>query len=369
MRWALYFLLLSGWSGYAQQITDLHDLDRMVEEIKQPLYNLDYDATLKKIDALAELLPQHPVVDFLYGLNIVWKTMPDSDPPEFPQIKAYLESSLEKAEAILDTDKDDIEATFFLVMANGLLAQYHGEQGSTFKAVSAAKAAYSAVIKGMDLKERYVEYYFSSGLYNYYREKYPELYPVYKSFVWIFRSGDKEAGLQQIRYAMENATLADTEAAHYLAFINMRLENRPDESIRILNALLVDYPDNIYFKMMKVEAMHMEGLLASCEGDLISFIESDRSYTKMYGHAYYGMYAEQVEHNLRKALSHYQTALELADTFEAADHPTSVAYAGMARTSDAHNDISAAVSYYKKARKLALAQNIRDEAEAYLKSH
>ena len=367
--------LLAGWiysynAVCQSSLNDLENLDSLITSISTPLYNQEFQKAQTNIQKLELRLPDHPIADFLYALNLIWKTIPDSNPPEFSSIESYLKSSIEKAELMLDMDEENTEGNFFLLMAHGLLAQYYGDQRSTFKAISEAKKAYNSVIKGLSLKDQYVEYHFSSGLYNYYREKYPELYPIYKSFVWIFRSGDKTEGIRQIEYASKYAILSNVEASHYLAFINMRLEEKPYQAIQTLNNLLERYPNNYYFKMLKLECLDMTGQMSLGYAYLQDLILVNTPYVNMVAYAYGGVYAEKIEKNLRKAMSQYKSALQIGEGIEDSGyHPKSVAYAGLARISHANNDIDMAKSYYKKAKKLALSPSIKNEAKSYLDNH
>ena len=359
------------YASYSQNsLRDLEDLDSLIVGISNPLYNQEFEKTQTNIHKLEQLLPGHPIVDLLYALNLIWKTIPDPYPAEFSTIESYLKSSIDKAEQMIDEDKENTEGNFFLLMAHGLLAQYYGDQRSTFKAVSEAKKAYNSVIKGMAFKDDYVEYYFSSGLYNYYREKYPELYPIYKSFVWIFKNGNKEDGINQIQYASRHAVLSRVEASHYMAFIYMRMEEKPYDAIRIVRNLLERYPNNYYFKMMKLECLDMTGQMHQGYEDLQELAVIEKPYLKMTTHAYEGVYAEKIEKNLRKAMSKYKSALKIGEGMEdSGNHPKSVALVGLGRISHANNDVDMAKSYFKKAKKLALSPYIKNEAETYLDSH
>jgi len=334
------------------------------------LYNLEFEETKEKIDKLSILLPNHPSIDFLHALNLVWKTIPDINPDEFSKIESYLNSSIEKSMVLVEMEESENEAVFFLLMAHGLLAQYYGEQGSLFKALSESKKSYNFVIRGLSLTEQYTEYYFSSGLYNYYREKYPELHPIYKSFVWVFKSGDKEEGIRQIEYARTHALLSKVEAAHYLAYIFIRVENKPAEAETILDELIVEYPNNAYFKMLKIESLDMMEKLGDASDYIQDLLDNETKYARMFGNAYYGVQAEKIEKNPGKAMFHYKNALEIGSSFEDSGfHPKSVAYAGLGRISNANDDIKEAISYYKMARKIAAATQIKEEADEYIKNH
>ena len=67
---------------------------------------------------------------------------------------------------------------------------------------------------GFDLMHKNPEFYYTTGLYNYYREQYPESHPGYKTVVWVLAGGDKEKGLQLLHKASKEALFTKTEATN-----------------------------------------------------------------------------------------------------------------------------------------------------------
>ncbi len=371
---SIMFLLVSltvSLSVSAQNsILDNRDLDSLVLAIATPIYNLHHEEALRQLDILANRIPDHPIVDMLYAMNILWETIPDPQPDNFPDIEKHLFQCISKAEQILETDEDNPEAVFFQLMAHGLLAQYYHEQGTTFKAVGEAKRAYNAVIAGFTLKEEYIEFYFSTGLYNYYREKYPELHPVYKPFVWIFRSGNIAEGLNQLHYASQRTILSKVESAWYLAYIYLRYEAKPTKAYDLLSPLVSRYPRNFYFHTLLLEALMSLEKFEEAAGSVNYLMSSEKWFYKMNGLTYKGLLEEKQNNNPTLAKEYYLRAITLGEMHKNEGmHAKSLAYAGLARVSDRENDIDMAKIYFKKAAKLAQTEAIREEAATYLKSH
>ncbi len=367
----VFFLICISFSAIGQhQLSEINNLDSIILSISNPIYSLEYEKANENIYSFSKLIPGHPFIDILYAINEVWQTIPDSDPLNFPQIEEHLFQCIEKSEQILKTDENNPEAIFFLLMSHGLLAQYYGEQGSTWTAVSEAKKSYNAVITGFDLKELYSEFYFSSGLYNYYREKYPEMHPVYKSFVWVFRSGDMAKGLEQLEYAAENAPLSRVEATHYLAYIYLRYEEKPELALVRMDGLIKDYPNNAYFKILYLEALGMLHNLDKATAIIDELLQHDRLFYRMCGNTFKGLFEEKYNQVPEEAVGYYERALLIGENFDNEGlHAKSMAYAGLARISDGNNDTETAKSYYRKAKKIAQTKNIEEESEEYLKSH
>lgn len=345
-------------------------LDSLVMSISDPIYNLDFNEAERRIDILNEHIPDHPIIDLLHALNIMWATMPDPEPPNFEQIESHLYRSIENAKGMLQLNKDDPEAIFFQLMAHSLLAQYYNMQGGAFKALGQARKAYKGVVSGLTRQDDYVEFYFSSGLYNYYREKYPELYPVYKSFVWVFRRGDMEKGLDQLHYSVQNTILSRVEATHYLAFIYLRYEEMPQKAFDILDPLVTTYPPNLYFKILLLESLLMLNELDKGTGAIKDLTSSENWYYKMNGLVFSGILEEKQNGNYTKARSDYLNAIHLGESHkDQALVARSLAYLGMGRISEMADNFEEAKKYYKKASKVAQTSSVKDESDAYLKNH
>ena len=344
--------------------------DSMVLAISKPLYNLQFDETLEKINDLKKIIPEHPVVDLLYAINITWQTIPEPLPDNFEEIKMHLESSLAKARAWLQQDKDNPEATFFLLMSHGLLAQYYNEQGSPFKTMSEAKRAYNAIMDSFELKDDYNEFLFSCGLYNYYRERYPQLYPVYKPFIWLFRKGSIEDGLEQLESARRVTILSRVESAHYLAYIYLRYELKPVKAISILVPLVFEFPGNLYFKTLLLESYMMVGNLDTVAGMIEDLTNAESRYFKLCGNTFKGVLKETYEDNDVIAKRYYQNALTISESYEVKNiNALAVAYAGLARINYRDNNVNEAKEYYKLAAKYTRTESIRKEAKEFLRSH
>jgi tetratricopeptide (TPR) repeat protein len=338
--------------------------------IADPLYNLEFQKTDSLITELSKEIPNHPIVDLLFALNRLWASLPNPQPDNFPQIETFLRKSINKADAMIKLDKRDPEAIFFRLMSHGLLAQYYSEQGSFFKAVSEAKSAYNAVIAGFKLKEEYVEFYFSCGLYNYYRERYPQLYPAYRPLVWIFRKGNIENGLGQLQYTMNNAVLARVEAAHYLAYIYLRYENDPESARILLQELIEQYPNNLYFKSLMVETLISMNDISPGTEYIEDLLSSERTFFHMYGYTFKGIYNERMAGDLPGAEEAYNQALKISEEFKGLEiNAVGMAYAGLGRVYDQRKDVDQAKYYYKKASSVAVTRQVKRESREYLKSH
>jgi tetratricopeptide (TPR) repeat protein len=345
-------------------------LDSMVMAISKSLYNLQFDETNKKIDELKEIIPEHPVVDLLYAINITWQTIPEPLPEEFSEIESHLDKSLEKSKKWLKSDPKNPEPVFFLLMSHGLLAQYYNEQGSPLKTMSEARKAYNGIIDSFSLKDDYNEFLFFCGLYNYYRERYPQMYPVYKPIIWLFKKGDITAGLEQLDSASKVTVLSRVESAHYLAYIYLRYEQKPDKAISILVPLVFEFPGNLYFKSLLLESYMTIGKLDQVSDMIEHLTSADMKYFKLCGNTFKGILFEKYQDDDISAKNYYDNAVQISNTYKTKNiNALGMAYAGLARISARRNDIDQAKQYYKLSAKYARTEPVKQEAKDYLKKH
>ena len=341
----------------------------LTERALDHIYNVETDQSKPLIRQIDRLLPNYPAVPLLEALSIRSANYPlEPGSAAFEQMKNHLYQVIEQSDVILDEDEDHAEANFFMLSAHGLLAQYENEDGNTFKAVGRAKSAYSYLKRGFDLLKVYPDFYFSTGLYNYYREKYPELHPAYRPFMWFFRSGDMALGLKQLDTAVRKSLFLGVEAADYLTHIYLFYEDRPNQALTYAHRLVRDYPNNLYFAVNYVHAALGAGQFVGIDAHVQKLISSDKRYFQVTGHLFEGMLLEKRDQAWDAAEAAYLQSLQrnIGIAGEEAKNYRSYAYAGLARIADHEKKISQAKSLYEQALDAAQYPPVKQEAEAYL---
>ena len=341
----------------------------LTEQALQSIYNVDIEKSEALSQQIEQLMPNYPVNPMLDALTIRAAYYPlEPNSKEFAQMKQYLEEVARQADDILDQDEDHAEANFFALAAHGLLAMYESEDGNQMQAIGEAKSAYKYLKRGFDLKEQYPDFYFSTGLYNYYREKYPELHPFYKSFVWFFKSGDKALGLQQMKKANQESLFMGPESADYLTHIYLFYENQPQQALTYARQLVNKYPNNLYFVVNYTHAALASGNFAGIEPYIERLISSDKRYFQVVGYLFQGMLLEKRDQQWDEAEQFYIKSLSANTGIqgEEAENYRSYAYAGLARIADHEQKRPQAKSLYQKALDTAQYPPVAQEAEAYL---
>lgn len=348
----LFFLLFCSVAHAQQNILDSKNTVELTHKSLQYLYNLEVNESLRYAEKLKALLPEHPAYPLLQALSIRWAEAPlDVTTEAYEVLQNHLFQSLAASEKILEKDENNSEGMFLALASHGLLAMFYAEEGSYFKAASEAKNAYGYLKDGMDLMKEYPDFYFSTGLYNYYREAYPEKHPVYKPFLWFFKSGDKELGLKQLQQAREKSIFMQAEAGLYLEHIYLRYELNPKAASAVSKDLIEKYPDNLIFRSDYVEALLESESYKEAEKALPPLLNSNRPHFIMVGQIFKGVLKEKYYGQTEQALALYQQALETGASCdsERAKDVKSIAYTGLGRIAQKQGDSKAAKDYYKTA--------------------
>jgi len=344
-------------------------LAALLEQAVDYVYNADLENFDRIAEQVRQMKPDHPVYPMLRALSLRSAYYPiEVGSAEFEKMRTHLEQVVVKAEAILDEDEDEPVANFFALASLGLLAMYENDAGNTIRAVGYAKDAYDYLQTGFDLKEKYVEFYFSTGLYNYYRIKYPELRPIYKTFTWFFRDGDLDRGLEQLDRAYRASVFMRPEAASYLSHIYLHYEDKPYKAYPYARQMVQSYPDNPMFIVSYLEASVAADRLSGLDQYVKQLQANPKTYFQMVGLLYEATLLEKRERQWQEAEQFYQRAIARGQSLNSdeASHFRSYAYAGMARIADHQKNYAAARSLYKDALSYARYPSVKAEAEAYL---
>ncbi|MGB0522158.1 MAG: hypothetical protein ACPGJS_04320 [Flammeovirgaceae bacterium] len=310
---ALVFLLLISVSSYAQKIPHLLDNPEKLELIKKSIlqmYNWELTQAEASLQKFSSGYEKHPAVPFTKAMIMYWRNAPlDLFGNVFPKHEKLLIEASDLAEQMLDENEEDIEAIFFKMSARSLLMKYYADKGQTMKAVGEAKGVYKLMKKGFDLKEKLNEFYFTTGIYNYYREYYPERYPVYKPFAWVFQSGNKTLGLEQLEYTARNATFTSPEAYTYLSFIYLKYEKKEDKALIFARELAQRFPKNKLFHVKYIETLVLSNRYNQVENlaHKLTLSHRDKFYPTA-GNLFKAMAYHNYRNNPEKAFEYYTKA-------------------------------------------------------------
>ena len=228
------------------------------------VYNLKFAAAETTFSRLSNLAPQHPAVDLLRGVSLFYQWFPARTSVALKrQCIQQLERAARKAddwqETLKKSGKGEVtaqpEAMFIYFTAQAMLAKVSHYEHENLATIRYAKNAYPFIQKGKTFQQHYPDFYLSTGLYNFYREVYPEIHPFYKTVAWVMTAGNKQLGLNQLLMATRQALFVRTEAILYLTHLLTDYGNKPAEALPYLAQLMVRYPDNPFWRYKYAEAL------------------------------------------------------------------------------------------------------------------
>lgn len=247
-------LLLTGMLWFTQGTAQVSYLDRpdlleQVESCLQFTYNFSFEEARMLQHLLAETTPEHPAPDFLEALIVYWENFPltPSDKAS-EQFIHLMDRVIAKAKIYTEKDKTMLEGTFFDLYGRALKAMFWADNGKPMKIVPDLRNMYRYTKEGFILKDQFIEFYFSTGLYNYYIEAYPEAHPVYKPLLSFMMEGNRQLGLDQLNYAIHHAVYLKVESMLFMSLIQLKYEKDLKSAALYAEKLYQEYPRNIYYQ-------------------------------------------------------------------------------------------------------------------------
>ena len=366
---SLIFSLQLFFAGKATaQIVTLYDNPKAIEKVQYAtdlIYAMKHEQAKAAIEEVQEQIPYHPSVPLLRAIHTLWRHIPILDDTTFDSFKKDLYTCVDYAQQLGD---DHPEGIYFEMAARGLLAEYYADRGLYMSAVNEASRAYTLLKKGFKLTDEVPDFLFAAGIYNYFREVYPEKYPIYKSLVWFFKSGDREKGIQQIRKATTDAILVSVEAHIYLGYIYLRYEETPVPAQKYLRVLVNRYPDNLYAHAKYLESLHDPAYYDQIDSlSLHKLKSSDRPYYMLAGYQYDGLYHQHVLNQPEEALDLYTKAIEWGEKIPSrGEYYKSYAYFGAGQILKARGEKDKADYYFEEALDRAQTDELKEEVKREL---
>ena len=348
-------LIASGWllitlSGIfgQQNIMDHPATLIKVENCLYCIYGLEIDEAVRIQAELQKMYPDHPVSYFLKAMIIYWVNYPLS--PDDPLVKKYernIDLAVKKSTFLMNNKKTLMEGIFFDMHARAFRCMYWADNGKPVKVLGDLDNLYRNTMKGIEYKEIFNEFYFSSGLYNYYVQAYVDMHPVYKPIASLFRKGNKTEGIKEIKLAIDNGLFIKYEAMLFMTLLQLYYENNLNLAENYIEVLCNNFPENNYYLAIYLNIL-LHNKKYKNAGTLSEKLENNKGPFEQMIHAFVtGFVSENNESNYRKAIIYYKKALLLAESLgPVADLYASICYAGLARISETKKDYKSAKKYW-----------------------
>ncbi len=364
-RILLFVLLHVSLISQGQILTD-SSLRRTILNALDHLYNFEFSEADPYIRQLQTRYPQHPVGFVLKAAELQWQYFPLKDnPAATAQFVDAATKALDLCEKRLDQNDNDAEAIFFALTAHGYLALKFNNEHEQMKAVGESRRAYRYMKDGFKLMDKNPEFYFTTGLYNYYVERYPMEHPIVKPLMVFFQNGDMALGIRQLETATKRGLFTQAEASYYLAHIFLKYETQPGHALTYLRPLTTRYAKNPLYCMLNTEALLLAGQYDEARPSLQYLRKMPYKWLNVATDTFNGLLAEKVNHNDSEAAGYYQNALKQPVVENYTKEYHAFANAGLARIAARAGNRAQAKAYYKQATDIGEYKSIHQEAKAF----
>jgi tetratricopeptide (TPR) repeat protein len=353
-----FFFLLSVSQLNSQILNDSNSVSLIKKGIDY-VYNFKFDNAYKVDQELIKMYPGHPLHYLFKGMITYWKSYPLITNSED---RESFESDMHKCIELCDKIKKPAnEAEILLVnlCARGFLLLYYTDNDLSFEVFPIASSTYQCIRRSFDFTADYLDLYFFRGIYNYYREAYPEAHPVYKTLAFLFPRGNKIQGLNDLQIVARNSILLKAEAFTFLTDIYLYFENNFQKATLYSKSLHVIYPDNPRFLGTYIKNLLIIKNYDDAEKEIKSAGRINNPFFQAQIAIFKGILQEKKYHNLKLAGELYSEGIRRISGFRTfGEEFAAYAYFGLSRISGKKGDISEQKNYRKLALKLADNKNI-----------
>ena len=331
----IFFVFISC-SVFAQEsiLKDQSTLQK-IEYGLDNLYNYQFDTIVDIEQNLNINYPDNPLPPLFHAIRIYWEYFPVTPNSYHHELFIYnISESIQRSEQILEQDDKNNEAAFLNLMGRLLIMQYYADNHQSSKVIPHIRQAYSMVKKGFELNDEIPDFNFSTGLYNYYRDAYPEKHPVYKPIAYFFKEGNKKLGIKQLEDNWKNGIFLDAESLSFLVYISLNFEGNYKKSVKYTRELYKTYPNNPLYISYKIRTLLLLKRYLRAEQLIneLAIKANSNTFFQMMINIYQGIIEEKKYKNYEKAEKLYQSAIELAKPYQPfANDRLSYAYFGLSR--------------------------------------
>jgi hypothetical protein len=348
------FLFLIPVAANAQILRDSVSL-KLVKEGIDNIYNLRFDDAREICRRLNLSYPGHPDIYMIKGLITYWEQY-----PLIPSSQAHasfekdLRTCIELCEE-KHNPADDAEYLLANLSARGMLLLFYSDNDMNKEVIPLAISTYQYIRRSFNYTSLYTDFYFFTGLYNYYREAYPQAYPAYKALAFLFPKGDKIKGMNELHIAAKYSILFKAESSSFLSAISISFENNYEQAYEHSKYLHELYPANTQYLSMYIKNLLLIKQYNEAETHVITL-------SAMKGNKYFmaqlaifnGILQEKKYHNNKLAEGYYLNGIKEMSLFGYYGNEfAAYGYFGLSRISKLNGDTNTAKTYRKKAVDLA----------------
>lgn len=315
------------------------------------VYDQQFNSAHEIYDKINRMYPKHPVVIFFRGMMTYWENYPllagSVAGSSFEKdMRTCIELSGKKAKT-----HDYAEFLLANLCARGILITYYSDNDLNSNVFHLASSTYRYIRQSFGYTSDYSDFFFFTGLYNYYREVYPKVHPAYKPLVFLFPKGNRVLGLKELNNSASNSLLLKAESYSILSYIFMSYENDYLQALSYSKNLHELYPANLEFLAEYIKNLILIRHYNEADDLIKSSLKSESNpYYKAQVSIFTGIIKEKEFHQNTLANEYYNRGIKELSVFGALGNEYSAyAYFGLSRICKLNGDIANMKAYRKKA--------------------
>ena len=354
LKWIVFTFLFISVPLNAQLLQDTKILSLVKEDIDH-IYDLKFDEARKDYGEIVRAYPKHPIVYLLKGLMSYWENYPMM---HTNGVHVTFEEDMRECIKLSENNENPgHEAEYLLanLCARGMLLMFYEDNDLIMEVTPLTISTYKHLRRAFEFTSSSSDLFYFTGVYNYYREAYPKIYPVYKSLAFLFPHGSMETGLKQLQSASINSVVLKAESFYLLIWIYMGFENNLPESLMYCRTLYEKYPDNTLYLETYIRNLLLmkkydeaEKLISSASGKAMNrYFEAQLIILK-------GILQEKKYHNTKLAGEYYNKGINDISLYGRYQNEyAAYAYFGLSRITEVSDEKQTHKIYRKEALKLA----------------
>jgi len=338
----------------AQILRDSNALS-LVKKAVDDIYDLRFNEAREECQKLNHDYPGHPIGYLLKGMTTYWENYPLL--PSSPVHVSY-ESDMRRCIELCDkkhAQPDSAEYLLANLCARGMLLLFYADNGLSMEVIPLTTSTYQYLRHSFDYTSVLSDFYFFTGLYDYYREVYPDAYPIYKALAFLFPKGDRKKGFKDLQTAAKSSIVLKAESSSFLYSICLSYENDFQQASSYTKSLHEQYPANNQYLAANIKNLLLikkydeaEQLILNSDSTITnSFFKSQLAIFK-------GILSEKKYKNIILAREDYEKGIKAISLFGVyGNEYAAYAYFGLSRVCEAEGDRINKKIFRKKALELA----------------
>jgi len=240
-----------------------------------------------------------------------------------------------------------------------MLLLFYTDNDLSFEVFPIATSTYQCIRRSFQFTSHYSDFYFFTGIYNYFREAYPEAHPIYKTLAFLFPKGSKVKGLEDLGIVASNSIIMKAESYTFLTEIFLSYENNYSKATFYSKSLHRIYPENPAYLGAYIKNLLLIKQYDEAEKEINSVAQMDNPFLQAQVTIFKGILQEKKYHNYRQAEQLYAKGIKDISVFRSfGDEYAAYGYFGLSRISKLNDNPDNEKLYRKLALKLADFKNI-----------